>query len=360
MEHLNEGALRRLYDDPLGLADAQRTHFAHCETCRERFDAVLADARRAAELLAVTPAGVHPEAALAAVRSRPPVALARRFGLPRGRWRPALALGLAAALAVTLAVTGAAEQLLTIAQPTQVAVVPVTSSELQALPDLSHFGTMSWSGQPNLSSGPATAAQAQTEAGFAAPQVGSLPSGIPAQPAYSAMGASTVTFTFSAAKAQAWAASQNETLPAMPTGLDGSTLTLNVGPAIAVVYGGESGDGQAGVPQLVIGKMKAPSLESTGPSVQEIESYLLSVPGVSPQLAAQIRALGDPTQTLPLPIPVDRTSTQDVTVDNVHGVLIGDNTGLGAGVIWVKDGYVYGVAGTLGQDQVLAVAQSLS
>jgi hypothetical protein len=49
-----------------------------------------------------------------------------------------------------------------------------------------------------------------------------------------------------------------------------------------------------------------------------------------------------------------------VTVDGVRGVLVGDDTGLGAGVIWVKNGYVYGVAATASQDDVLAVARSLS
>jgi hypothetical protein len=94
--------------------------------------------------------------------------------------------------------------------------------------------------------------------------------------------------------------------------------------------------------------------------VAQIESYLVSLPGISPQLAAQIRAIGDPTQVIPLPIPVDRATSRSVTVDGVRGVLVGDDTGLGAGVIWVKNGYVYGVAATASQDDVLAVARSLS
>lgn len=359
MEHLNEGALRRLYDDPLGLPEPQRAHFADCTECKARFETVAADARRVAEALAVAPVQVDAAAALAAVRSRPAAAPVRRLRLPSSRWRPALAVGLAAALVAVLAVTGVAEQLLTIAQPTQVAAVPVTTSELQGLPDLSQFGSFAWAGQPNLSPSPVSRSDAETQAGFAAPNVGTLPAGIPSQVQYAEMGTATATFTFSSAKAQAWASTHGVALPAMPSGLDGSTLTLNTGPAIAEVYGGFENPGD-GLPKLVVGKMKAPVLQSSGPSVQEIEDYLLALPGISPQLAAQIRALGDPTQTLPLPIPVDRATTQDVTVDGVHGVLIGDNTGLGAGVIWVKGGYVYGVAGTLSQDQVLAVAQSLS
>ena len=75
--------------------------------------------------------------------------------------------------------------------------------------------------------------------------------------------------------------------------------------------------------------------------------------------ANSIRSLGDPTRTVPFPIPVDRAHEQDVTVQGVHGLAIGDNTGIGSFVIWEKDGLYYGVGGTLTQDQVLNIANSL-
>jgi hypothetical protein len=48
-----------------------------------------------------------------------------------------------------------------------------------------------------------------------------------------------------------------------------------------------------------------------------------------------------------------------VQVQGVPGYAVGDNTGLGSGVIWEKGGIIYGVAGTLSQDAVLSVANSL-
>ena len=39
---------------------------------------------------------------------------------------------------------------------------------------------------------------------------------------------------------------------------------------------------------------------------------------------------------------------------------VGDNTGLGAGVIWIKGGLVYGVAGTLKKDAIVAIANGLT
>ncbi|HEX6488943.1 MAG TPA: hypothetical protein VF137_08765 [Candidatus Dormibacteraeota bacterium] len=353
MKHLEDGALRRLYDDPLAVSDAERAHFARCAECGERFDTVAADARRAAALLEVTPATVDVGPALAtAKRPRQPVKVAFQRRLP---WRPALAGGLAAAAIVAVAVTGAAQQLFTIAQPSQIAVVPVTTSELQAMPDLSQFGTVSWNGRPDLTT-VADAAAAATAAGFAAPPAVTPPAGAPATPTYGVIAASTATFTFSAAKAQAWAAVHNVTLPVMPASMDGASLELNVGPAIVELFGTP---GQQGLPELAVGKMRAPTLQSTGPSVKEIEDYLLSVPGFPAGLAAQLRAIGDPTTTLPLPVPVNRVTTQQVTINGVTGTAIGDDTGLGAGVIWVTHGFVYGVAGTVSQDQVTTIAESV-
>ena len=204
-----------------------------------------------------------------------------------------------------------------------------------------------------------TAAEAASSAGFAAPQVSGLPGGIPAAPRYGWLGQSTGTFTFDAATAQAWAAAHGGSLPAMPSGMDGSSLAVTMGPAIVEMYGAMGPDAAAHSPALAVGKMKAPSVTSTGPSIKEIEDYLVSIPGVSPDLAAAIKAIGDPTTTLPLPVPVDRATTQAVSVHGAQGVLIGDDTGLGAGVIWIQDGYVYGVGGTLTQDQVMAIARSL-
>jgi hypothetical protein len=38
---------------------------------------------------------------------------------------------------------------------------------------------------------------------------------------------------------------------------------------------------------------------------------------------------------------------------------LGDNTGLGAGVVWQRDGFLYGVAGSRSERDILAIANSL-
>lgn len=357
MKHLDEGALRRLYDDPLAVGEPDRAHFAGCDECSRRFDAVASDARRAAASLEVSAPALDVDAALARQRagrqdSAPVLTMRRR--LP---WRPAVAAGVAVAAILALTVSGAAQQLVTVMQPSNVTVVPVTMSELQAMPDLYQFGTVSWSGNPNLTQ-VADAAAASTAAGFPAPAVDAASADVPGSIAYGVLGRSTATFTFSAAKAQAWADAHNVTLPAMPAGMDGSSLEVTFGPGIVEMYGGFTGS-ERSLPKLAVGKMTAPLVQSTGPTVLQIEDYLVSIPGFPPDLAAQLKALGDPTTTLPLPVPVDRASSAQVDINGVSGVALGDDTGLGAGAIWVTGGYVYGVAGTQSQDTVVQIARSL-
>ena len=56
---------------------------------------------------------------------------------------------------------------------------------------------------------------------------------------------------------------------------------------------------------------------------------------------------------------IKAATSKKVSVQGVEGIFVGDSTGLGSAVIWQKDGIVYGVAGTLTEQQVLAVANSL-
>src|SRR5687767_13477752 len=68
----------------------------------------------------------------------------------------------------------------------------------------------------------------------------------------------------------------------------------------------------------------------------------------------------DTARTVTLvPIPMDLASGKSVTVRGVRGLFVGDSTGLGSGVVWVADGVVNVVAGTLGEKELLAVADSL-
>ena len=73
---------------------------------------------------------------------------------------------------------------------------------------------------------------------------------------------------------------------------------------------------------------------------------------------AAIKAIGDPTHTLPIPVPVGYATSSDVTVQGVQGVALGDNTGAGAAVVWIK-GHVFFVGGSLKQSEILTIANQL-
>ena len=52
-------------------------------------------------------------------------------------------------------------------------------------------------------------------------------------------------------------------------------------------------------------------------------------------------------------------TSSKVTVQGVTGVALGDNTGVGSAVIWVKNGVVYAVAGTIKQTDAIDIANNL-
>jgi hypothetical protein len=264
---------------------------------------------------------------------------------------------MAALLMVGLVATGAAQGIYTIFEPKQFTAVPVTQADISALPDLSAYGTEKWDTKPQPHQ-VASAQAAEAESGLTLRQPGSLPAGIPATVQYQVQPVATASFTFSAEKARLEAAKQGKPAPVMPGNIDGSTLYVTGGPAVAQVYGGD--EKTQTMPTLLIVQSKAPVVTSTGVTVKQLEDYLLSQPGVSPQLAAQIRAIGDPSSTLPIPIPVNMATSRSVVLDGgAGGLLVGDRTGLASAVIWQKDGMVYAVGGTLPDNEVLAIANSL-
>jgi hypothetical protein len=188
---------------------------------------------------------------------------------------------------------------------------------------------------------------------------------------YAAMPKAVAVFTFDAAKAAGATAKTGKSLPQLPKGIDGAKLTVTVGPAVIEVFGNlkpasaASGSlNDINLPQLVIARSSAPVVISTQVSAADLENYILSLPGISPSLAATVRGIKDPSSTLLIPVPVEYASSSKVKVKvagdkTVDGVALGDNTGLGSAVIWIH-GDVFVVAGSVKQDDVLKIANGLT
>jgi hypothetical protein len=175
-----------------------------------------------------------------------------------------------------------------------------------------------------------------------------LPDNVPHQARYEVISRGSADFTFNAARAK-----RSGTAPAMPAQVDGTTLQLTVGPAVVATFGD----------QRALHAYERKHVKGYGPSASPSgampPALVVAQRGVPARVAAQIKAISDPASTLPLPIPVNRANADSVRVQGVDGLAIGDNTGVGSGVVWQKDGIVYAVAGSLPMTQILDIANSL-
>lgn len=366
MAHLSEGTLRRMVDEPDAHAGADATHLETCSECQARFSTVSKDARAVSSLMTAPELRVDVASALNRVRSAPAARPRFGFRLPviRPGSRPMVLAFATVVAAIALLVTAIAQGSNTFT-PQTLTPVPVTMADMEALSQLSAYGTITWTKQPQPQI-VTSADEAHTISGLPLPKVATLPAGVSSTVTYAAMGQATAVFTFSSAKAAAAAAQAGKTLPALPAGMEGAKLTVTVGPAVAEIFGNISKPAagtditQASLPQLIVGETSAPVATSSQVTVVQFEQYLLAQPGISPELKAAINAIGDPSTTLPIPIPVQFATSSTVTIQGVQGLALGDNTGVGAGVIWIKHGVVYGVVGTIKRDDAVNVANHLT
>jgi hypothetical protein len=371
VRHLNEGTLRRVYDEPLALAGAEQTHLDGCAECRERFGAITSQARATAQLLTVAPFEVQAPTALRSLRQRLQEQASRPVpwyqpwldrNAPRLRplSTPLVAIVLAAVLFSSLAATGVVTRLIRVFQPTQVVGVQVSPSAFPASLQLD-YGQVKWLPSPPTVQQVTDAATAGTQSGFSVLTPASLPTGANGPVSYGVVSHAAGSLTFDANRLRASAAAAHVQVPAMPAKINGSTLIVNGGPALIEVWGLSGSSAQPQVPTLVIAQTRVPTVDSTvdstGATTSDLVSYVLSQPGVPPEFAAQVRAMKDPSTTLPIPIPKGMATSEPVQVNGVQGLLI--KAVFGAGVVWVKDGVIYAVGGQLTPEQVLAIASSL-
>jgi hypothetical protein len=375
MGHAPDAVLRRLEDEPFAIADSTIDHVAACPRCRARRADFAADRARSMHLLSspqlVPDVGVgwsrFQRARSLSVqpdeRARQRITVtvpARRTRLWRTSARTSLVVGVSA---VVLAGSAAAGTLTTVFAPTQVAPVPVDGGALQAVAALMGtgdrqvlggfaaadgtrtlpFGTIYWSssGQPQIVG---SARRASADTGLAVSLPRHLPSGVgrPLQVLVRPRVSATVSFDSAAGD------------------LAGSTVTLNAGPAVAVEYGSATGTSLSSLPTLGIVTMPRPSAITTGATIGQIEAFLLARPGISPELAEEVRLLGDLGTTLPIPTPAGAVA-KSVQIGDWPGVLISDSSNAVSGVVWEDGGgTVHVVAGILDQKSTIDVADQLA
>jgi hypothetical protein len=363
MHHVSSPVLRRLVDEPLAVPDRARRHLADCDRCQAESGQVAGDAALAARLLGAPReiSDIDLEWILLQDRLSEPGAVRRPAGrAPRRMPRPLAHVSVGAGTAVVagvLAVGAATAAVLnTVYAPTRVAPVQVSAGDLRAIENVIGIGTgqlpasgsrqlafgeLSW----NTAGGPqqvSSIARASAITGLAFPAPGTLPTGVGAISQIMVQPQATATIQFS----------QN----AGP-GVAGSTLEVTAGPAIAVQYGGTTGG--SNVPALAIAAARRPVASSTGATASQLETFLLSRPGLPASLVQELRLLGKPGGILPVPVPSGMwEQLQDV--GGVPGVLITDPSAFASAVIWEShDGVVHAVGGLVDKEDALGVARQI-
>ncbi|MGH8892707.1 MAG: hypothetical protein ACRDWY_05285, partial [Actinomycetes bacterium] len=337
---------------------ADRDHVANCPAClaglaAAQDDATVTGAALGVELTTDVDEGWRRlSGAMAADGRRRSVAAASA-----PRWRGALRSPVVAALGVAALVGGAsaaaAADWLQIFRAEKTAPVVVTEADLVRLPDLSAYGDLEVLEKPDVRA-VADAGVAEEVTGLSVPRVNELPRGVTGNPAFEVGDEASLVFTFSAEKAERVAADVGETLPTPPPGLDGSQFRLVVGPGVAMVWSSAQG-----LPGLFVGRAVAPTAYSSGVPFEPARDYLLSLPGLSEDLASQLRSFSGDGTTLPLPVPAELVTTSSADVDGVSATVLTSRDGTMAGVVWVDEGIVNVVAGSLSADEVLTVARGL-
>ena len=278
-------------------------------------------------------------------------------------WRVA-GSGLAAALLLTLGLTVSPEgralaaQFLAQFRSQQVAPVEITPQsqiEIQrTISALSHLGLVRIPAARASAVTVGSLGEASQRVGFAlkAPDPASLPPSLDRAPKIQVLPADQLRFTFDKAKARAYFQSTGHPEVTLPDRYDGASLVVSVPAAALLQYTGQSA--------LLIGQSAEIAVGVEGPaSLDELRDFLLSLPGLPRDTAAQLRSIANWRETLPIPIPTDRVHWQSVSFAGHAGLLLNDNSGAASAAIWQADGHLYGLAGSLKATDLQRVAASL-
>jgi hypothetical protein len=368
VRHLSEGTLRRIYDEPLAMAAAEQAHYDDCPACKEGFTKVAGEVRATAALLAVPAFEPQPRPALARLRARMreeevrrPVRWHERLLGSSPTWRrlgrPLAVVLVAAAGLAAFTATGVVPSLIKVFEPRSIVPVSVSPGSLTPGATLLDYGATTWNPGPPQAEQARDAAGATSLSGLPVLLPAALPQGVSGPVSFGVIAHTVGSLTLDAGRLRASAASQSVKVNPMPAALDHSTIYVSGGPALIELWGANPAGSGGGAPTLVIAQTRVPTVESTGASTQQLEDYLLSQPGVPPELAAQLRAIKDPATTLPIPIPVGLATSKPISINGVQGLLI--DAGIAAGVVWEKGNVIYAVGGQLTPDQVIAIATSL-
>lgn len=376
------------------------THLAECAGCATHEQSVINNGHQIYDLLAtLSPsqeAVVEPASALARMQTRiredvqeveRPKTLnsltanmahrQRWYRRPRS-WIAAVAAAVIIALLVIPNAGVLADQFLSLFRVQQFQPVTINPQDFrtQPLPGLQDFGTAKFQGgdmKDNL-----TEAQAAQLVHFHILLPTYLPKGVSGNLQYSVMTGAQVTFTFNSSSTRAYLDKNGGKNITIPANLNGATFTISVAAGVEMQYNGSSSasliqhsssqsngpsatqaNNNSGLPFIIV-EVPSPTIRATGTAtLNELRDFLLSIPGIPPSLASQLRGIDLNSGTIPIPLPPQITA-QHVTIHGAPGLLLADNTPIGGGVLWQTHGMIYAVGGATGNaTQLMETANSL-
>lgn len=359
-----EGTLRLLVDTPG--ETAIRQHVAGCRSCQQRLERLRADAEFVERALTALEQSLVP---------LPVGATESRKERPMRYFRKAsaaLAVTLALALVVWLAPVGAlADQLVQRFRVQQFAAITIPASTISSLSD--QFGSVPEEQRAALSEQLQRSFQVTPEQmdGEHVREVDSLdaltahlgraplvPAAVPApfasiQPRYLAGDPQRSEMTIDVASVQEAAAQLGLQFASLPDPSVTPTVTVALSVPASAAQVWEAGDRA----MLLVAELESPTLELPAEIDPELlREDLLMLPGLPPDVVAQIRAVRDWRQTLIIPIPEEATS-RTISLRGTSGLLIEGSEG--SAVLWQERGILYVVGGSVTADQALAIARSL-
>jgi hypothetical protein len=324
--------------------------------------------RRRARLAAATTAQATAPAAAPGL-TPPPVAAGRRARLGARTRVAAAALAAAVALTVLVATPGgraAAGGFLAKFRSQRFQVVSLDPAQSTRLGDvvgeLERTGVFTGSasqfeafGEPRVA---ADRAEASRLAGFAVPVVDPavLPGGVEPDPERILVSrAREARLTFDRDRALDYLRRNGRPDARLPERFDGTQLVIQLPAAVVQQFAGRDGG-----PALLVAKAGLLGLDAEGgASLEELREVVLGLPGLPAETVAQLRAIGDWRNTLPLPVPTDEVRWRPTMVEGTEAIGFADQTGRLHALLWQRGGHIWGVAGVLGADEARGVASSL-
>lgn len=292
--------------------------------------------------------------------------------LPLQRWRVAIG-GVAVALVLMLVVgtpqgREAAANFLAQFRGERFEAVALSTSQIanieQTMSELQHLGTISGVDAAPEPQSVASGAEASQSVGFPVlePDPATLPEGVNSAPSeIRVIPAHQVRFTFDLDRARAYYQSIGRNNVSLPERFDGASLVVNTPPAVLLQYRGEAAeeDGAANL-GLMLGQAGTVTADVEGNvTLDELQEFLLELPGLSPETVRQLESIDDWETTVPVPIPIDKINWERATIAGSPGLLLNDNTGLGSAAIWQHDERIFGIVGTMKAGDLQHVAESL-